>query len=581
MTPIDYGVVAFYFVFMLVLGALAGRLISNPSDYFRGGAQMVWWLVGASAFMTQFSAWTFTGAASKAYSEGWPIFTIFFANSVGFLFNYIYFAARARQMRVITAVEAVRQRFSKANEQVFVWLQIPLGTLYAGIWLNGLCVFLSATFGLPLEPMILVTGVVIVAMTFVGGSWAAVASDFLQVLILMPITVVAAFLALREVGGVPAFIEKLPAGHLDVGAVFDSPLMMLWVVAIFIKQWISINNLLDASRYLCVKDGASARKAALLASGLFAVGPIIWFVTPMAGAILVPDIAAMYPTLSNPSEAAFVAVCVITMPAGMIGLLVSGIFAATMSSMDSGLNRNAGIFVKNFYQSVLRPAAADRELMLVGRIATAVLGVLVILAALNFARMKDLGLFDLMLQFGTLVAVPYTIPLVLCVLVRRSPPWAGWSTVLVGFATSFTVTRFFGAPWLERTFGLDPLTAAERGYWTVTAGLFAVVLVAGAWFFFACRFWRFTPEADRRRIEEFDTRSRTPVDFAAEVGAGSDFRQGRLLGGLCLAYGGFVLLLALIPNPWTGRLGFLFCGLVIAGIGQALRHAAAKGAAKA
>jgi SSS family transporter len=574
MTPYDYGVIAFYFLFMLVVGALAGRMVANPSDFFRGGGQMVWWLVGASAFMTQFSAWTFTGAASKAYSEGWPIFVIFYANSLGFLLNFFYFAARARQMRVITAVEAVRLRFSKSNEQLFTWLQIPLGTLYAGIWLNGLAVFLSAAFGLPIEPVILVTGIVIVAMTFVGGSWAAVASDFIQVLILMPITVVAAFLALREVGGLPAFVDKLPEGHLDLGRMFDSPLLLLWVVAIVIKQWISINNLLDASRYLCVKDGTHARRAALLATVLFAVGPVIWFITPMAGAILTPDLAAAYPALSNPAEAAFVAVCKITMPAGMIGLLVSGIFAATMSSMDSGLNRNAGIFVKNFYQSVLRPLASERELLLAGRIATAVLGAMVITAALNFARMKDLGLFDLMLQFGTLVAVPYTIPLVLCVIVRRSPPWAGWSTVLVGFVVSFVVTRYFGPAWLQSTFDLAPLDAAERGYWTVAAGLFSVVLVAGAWFFFACRFWPSVPAADRARIEEFNDRMRTPVDFTREMGAGSDFRQGRLLGGLCLAYGAFVALLALLPNPFVGRLGFLFCAAVLAGVGLALRRAA-------
>lgn len=580
MTPYDHGVIAFYFIFMLVLGGLAGRMINNTSDYFRGGGQMMWWLVGSSAFMTQFSAWTFTGAASKAYDEGWPIFTIFFANALGFFLNYLYFAPRARQMRVITAIEAVRQRFSKSNEQVFTWLQIPLGTLYAGIWLNGLCVFLAAAFGLPLEPTILMTGVVIVAMTFVGGSWAAVASDFMQVLILMPITVVAAWLALREVGGVGEFINGLPQGHLDVGAMFESPFMLLWVVAIIIKQWISTNNLLDASRYLCVKDGGHARKAAMLAAVLFLLGPVIWFITPMAAAIVHPDLGAMYPNLSNPSEAAFVAICVTTMPAGMIGLLVSGIFAATMSSMDSGLNRNAGIFVKNFYQSVWRPQASDRELVLTGRLTTAVLGAMVIAAALNFSRMKDVGLFDLMLQFGTLVAVPYTIPLVLCVLVKKSPPWAGWSTVLVGFAVSLAVTRWFGPGWLEQTFGLEPLTGAERSYWTVTAGLFANVTVGFAWFFFTTRFWSRESAETKARIAEFNTRMRTPVDFAAEEGEGSDFRQGKLLGGLCLAYGAFILLLALIPNPVAGRMGFIFCALVVGGIGVALRRAAVKGGAK-
>ena len=72
MTPYDHAVIAFYFLFMLLMGWVAARVVKNSSDYFRGGGQMLWWLVGASAFMTQFSAWTFTGAASKAYAEGWP-----------------------------------------------------------------------------------------------------------------------------------------------------------------------------------------------------------------------------------------------------------------------------------------------------------------------------------------------------------------------------------------------------------------------------------------------------------------------------------------------------------------------------
>ena len=144
MTNYDYAVIVFYFIFMLGMGWLVSRFVKTTSDYFRGGGQMVWWLVGASAFMTQFSAWTFTGAASKAYSEGWPIFVIFFSNALGFLWNAAYFAPRSRQMRLVTALEAVRERFSRGNEQLYTWLQIPLGTLYAGIWLNGLCVFLTA-----------------------------------------------------------------------------------------------------------------------------------------------------------------------------------------------------------------------------------------------------------------------------------------------------------------------------------------------------------------------------------------------------------------------------------------------------
>lgn len=573
MTPYDYGVIVFYFVFMLGLGWVAGRFIRDSSDYFRGGGQMVWWLVGASAFMTQFSAWTFTGAASAAYQQGWPIFVIYLANALGFGFNAWYFAARARQARVITAIEAVRERFSRGNEQVFTWLQIPMGTLYAGIWLNGLCVFLAAAFDLPLEPTIIATGLVVLVMTFVGGSWAAIAGDFVQLLILMPVAVIAAILALAKVGGMGALVAGQPAGHLDVGAMLDSRLLLAWVIAIFIKQFISTNNLLEASRYLCVKDGRHARRAAILAGVLFLVGPVVWFIPPMAAHLLFPDLHAVLPGLHNPSEGAYVAVCQAVMPAGMIGLLVSGIFAATMSSMDSGLNRNAGIFVKNFYQPVLRPGAGDAELVRAGRWTTGVMGVLIILAALNFSRMKGVGLFDLMLQFGTLVAVPYSLPLTLGVIFPRSPAWSGWSTTFLCLGVSLLLVNFAGPDWFAAVAHTGPLDAEQAGYWTVASGLIVNVVIGTAWFLGSRAWWGRTGAAGRGRIEAFAQRMQTPVDFAREVGAGSDQRQARTLGFFCLAYGAFILLLALIPNPPGGRLAFVGCGGAVALIGGGLWRA--------
>lgn len=71
---------------------------------------MLWWMVGATAFMTQFSAWTFTGAAGRAFSDGFVVVILFLANAFGYFLNYIYFAPKFRQLRVVTAIEAIRQR---------------------------------------------------------------------------------------------------------------------------------------------------------------------------------------------------------------------------------------------------------------------------------------------------------------------------------------------------------------------------------------------------------------------------------------------------------------------------------------
>src|SRR2546423_3305087 len=168
----DYAVLIFYFIFMLSMGWVFKRFIKNTSDYFRSGGEMLWWIVGAGAFMTNFSAVSFTGMAGKAYQDGPVVLIIFFAGAIGFFFNWLYFAPVFRQMRCITAMDAVRKRFGAANEQFFTWIQIPTGMLYAAIWLNGLAVFLSAAFGVSMTLTIVVTAAAVLFLTLLGGSWS-------------------------------------------------------------------------------------------------------------------------------------------------------------------------------------------------------------------------------------------------------------------------------------------------------------------------------------------------------------------------------------------------------------------------
>jgi len=570
MTGYDYAVLAFYFAFMLLISWIFRRFVTNVSDYFRGGGKALWWMVGGSAFMAAFSAWTFTGAASKAYTDGWPIMAIFVANAVGFWLNAVYFAPRFRQLRVITAVEAIRHRFGRTSEQVMMWLQIPLSTLQAAIHLNALGVFFAAVFGLDVTWTMIITGLVVLIMALLGGSWAVLAGDFIQVLILMPVCAAVTVLAIARLGGWDGFTGSLPAAHLDLGEIFSKEFLGLWCAAMLLKQITSTNNLFDAGRYLSVKDSRHARWAGQLGAALFLLGIVIWFLPPMAARALDLDLAAAFPNLKNPDEASFIAISQAVMPVGMMGLLVSGIFAATMSGMDSGLNKNAGIFVKNFYQPLFRPDAADARLLNVGRLVTILLGLLVIYIAVRMSEFRELGLFLMMQRVSILVGVPVTVPLLLGLIIRRTPPWSAWSTVLVGFFGSMFVSSFFTPEWGAAVFGhTEPLDAASREYWVQGFQFFANVTLASTWFIGSKLFWnRCSPEY-RANVEEFFTRMNRPVDFNREEGAAAanDGRQSTTVGWLSLAYGGFVCLLALIPNPWIGRLAFLGCGVSVLIVG--------------
>jgi solute:Na+ symporter, SSS family len=572
MTPYDYAALAFYFVYLLVISWVFRRFVRNVSDYFRSGGQVIWWMAGGSAFIVSFSAWTFTGAASRAYGDGWPIAVIYLSNAVGFLASGLYFAPRFRQLRVITSMQAVRARFGPANEQFFTWLTLPLRLMYAGIWLYGLGVFFSAAFGMDVNLTIILAGGTVTAIALIGGSWAVVASDFIQVLILMPVTIVATVLAVSRLGGAAAFVHQLSSTRLNMGKLFSDDFLLFWCVAMLAKQFISNNSLTEAPRYFCVKDSRHARKAAFLAAGLMVVGLVIWFVPPMAASVAVPNLASVYPHLRNPSEGSYFAMATATFPVGMLGLLVSGVFAATMSAMDAGLNSNAGIFIKNFYQPKMRPLAGEKELLFAGKVTTLAFGVVIVGLARAYLSFPQLSLFKLMLDFGILVALPQTLPLVLGIFIRRTPSWSGWSTVLIGFATGCITRHFLTVEWALRTFGARPgPNDWERQNWEQAIAVFATVTVGVSWFCFSKLFYGRSPASYRASVEEFSRNVERPVDYDLEEAApATDDRQSWLIGWLCLPYGAVICLMALIPNPASGRLAFVFCGVVLGLIGASL-----------
>jgi Na+/proline symporter len=400
----------------------------------------------------------------------------------------------------------------------------------------------------------------------------------------MPVCLTVTVLAVARLGGWSGFAAKLPPGHLDFGALFSHDFLAFWCVAMLLKQVISTNNLLDANRYLSVKDSRHARWAGFLGSGLYLLGIVIWFVPPMAARALFPDLHDQFPNLEHPEEAAYIATARAVAPIGMLGLLVSGIFAATMSAMDAGLNKSAGIFIKNFYQPVCKPDAPDKHLLKAGKVVTLILGIIIICVALRLSHLKHLGLFLLMQRVSILIGVPITVPLVLALIVRRTPPWSGWSTVLVGFAGSLLIDTYLPPAWAAQTFAHGRvLDASTQEYWRQGIQLLGNVALGVSWFLFTTLFWKRGSEAQRAGVEKFLVRLDTPIDFAAEEGAhnANDARQSAAVGWLCVAYGSFVILLSLIPgNTLAGRCAFLGCGGLVAGIGTLLIVTGRRGAAR-
>ncbi len=591
---IEYAVIVAYLGVLVGLGLAVRRFSSGISDYFRSGCRGTWWLVGSSAFMQMFSAWTFTGAAGAAFEAGWSVMVIFGANVFALFLTFLFLGPWFRQLRAITAPEIIRLRFGPATQQSYAWLQGMMGLLYAAIWLWGLSTFVSAVFdftpvsdamGLSeVQLVIIATGAIVLVYSVTGGSWAVMATDFVQSLILIPLTVLVAFLCLRHIGGVGEMFNQIESQGLKTEFEFIKaddafPLGkygLAFAAATLIYKTIAYSTLITAQKYFGVKDGREARKAALLACVLMAGGMFIWFIPPVVARLTMND-EVMAAELSKPAEASYAMIAVALLPQGLTGLIVVSMLAATMSSMDSGLNRNAAVYVKDIDPALrglfgVKPAT-ERARFLMGQVVSLVLGVMIVGLALYFSGADGKGVFEGMLNIGAVVALPMSIPMMLALFIRRAPWWSALASI--GFTLIPAVMGFSaGSPWLSDLSAGTPFEDLLGSEWSYQRKVFVNISIGIFVFLCSMPFWKHASAGYRAQVDEFFTRMHTPVDFEKEVGGANDGGQLRIIGLFSTVIGVFVLLLAAVPgNDLSGRLAILFVGGSVSGVGGLLMYA--------
>jgi len=428
---IEYLVIIGYLVLITLVGIVFKKFSADTDDYFKSGSKGSWWLVGSSAFMSAFSAWTFTGAAGVAFESGFSVMIIFLGNAFGFFLNFLFLGPWLRQMRVTTFPEAISKRFGEKTRMFYALYEVPIRILYSAMALYGLGIFCSAVFGYNINQVILVCGFVVLFYSATGGRWAVMATDFLQGLILIPLTLIIAWLCVSELGGLGQMFERIESQGLseefsmiNSATLFGGAYTWGWASAMVTKGFLVFNSMYAGPRYFSVKDGREARKAAILASILFLTGGLIWFLPPITARLLFAE-EVMAIGISKPAEAAYAIASVNLLPAGLIGLIVVAILTATMSSMDTGLNTNVAILIKDIYPKLSArfnwKPKPESELLRYSRIYTWVMGVFVVILALYLAQQKGKGIFEIMLDIGALLMSPIQIPLMWGLFIRRTP----------------------------------------------------------------------------------------------------------------------------------------------------------------
>ncbi len=541
---VDYLVILCYVVLMIVTGLFVMRFNNGAKEYFRGGSRIPWLVAGLSAFMSGFSAWTFTGAAGVAYRSGIAVIGLYIGNALAFLLGYFFFAARWRRTRITTVMEYLTARFGQTTHQIFSWATIGLQLVTSGVMLFGLSLFIAAASGYSVTSIIIVTSAIIIFYCVVGGLWAVVMVDFLQASILLPFCLVLVIASLDRVGGFIGLIHALPHSMKTVHLTgeFGLNYLVLWAVL----ACIGYNTSAMAQRYFSVEDEKSAKRVSLLCSGLFFLGAFIWFIPPMAMRVLYPDLHAIWPKLANPSEAAYVVASLTLLPHGLIGIMLAAMFSTTMANLSAMFNLESAILTKDIYQELIRRKAGERELLVVGWISTLLIGSITMLIAIVLATTRK-SIFEVMVTFDLLRMFSYGAPALLGLAIRRAPWWSGVASFTTGLV-------------------LDSLGAFVY-HWSYNKQCIIVLPAGVAVFLLSMLFDHGDTPARARLFRNLDT----PINIQTELSDEPDYTRPvfRFLSR-AVAFIGLASLLLLIKTPAAQRDAVLWFAVITLAVSASL-----------
>jgi solute:Na+ symporter, SSS family len=543
----DHIVIIGYFVLLTGIGLYFWKRMKQAKDFFTGGNRIPWWLAGISFYLTGFSAFTFVAYSEMAYRYGFVAVTLAWSSAVAMLGGTLFLAARWRRARIISPVEFLEARYSKQIRQALAWTGLPLKVIDDGLKIYATGVFVSVGMGFDLKTSIVVSGVVMLLYTFMGGLWAVVVTDFVQFIILT-LGVVALFpLVFTESGagsGLGILTQGAPAGFL---APINEPFSPLYVLAFYLLILLSYNgNWAFAQKFYSVRDEREARKAGLLAMALKIIGPPLFILPAMAARSLMPELM----TPPNSPQYTYAALSLRYLPAGLMGLMIAAMFSATMSTLSGDYNVMASVITEDIYRRLFDKNASQKRLVGVGRLATLLVGALTIAIGVSLIGAARKGLFEVMVTVFGLFVGPMLIPMLLGLLVRR----VTWRGAAAGIATGFVCglsLYFYKTLALATQPGVDPNWLRYDYEAIAILTNFAVTLAAIA----IVTAMEKVSGDEQTRISAFFDRLATPIRATETEATEADvvFSPFYLIGWVTIGTGLLLLIAAVTQTSGTGR----------------------------
>lgn len=392
---LNYCVLFAYLAGMVGIGALFAGRQKTTEEFFLAGRRMPWLIVGMSMFASLTSASTYIGVPAFAYSHNTAIFYGVLISPVVAPVLILLFYPFYRRLNVTTSYEYIEARFGRETRLMVSGLFVLSRIAWLGVVIYGPALALSVAADIPLTTAILLMGVLATAYAALGGLAAVLWTDAVQFVILVGGAVWVAAALAGDVGGGLAEIVRvgLADGHITRPSMRLSLFEMTAVGATLSWFFVFLHDYgadqVTVQRLMATPDlRSSARAVVFNAVSDVVINGLLLFIGVALYVFYRGRPGALPEGINGDRIMPFYIMQ--NLPDGVSGLIITAVFAAAMSSMDSGVNSVATVIVKDFVQPLRGRAAAESADVALARVLTLLLGAAATGAAFYAARIGSI-----------------------------------------------------------------------------------------------------------------------------------------------------------------------------------------------
>lgn len=417
-STLDYVVIAAYVVLLIVVAYIAKkRGQQSLDDYFAGGKDLPWWLVGVSMVATTFAADTplaITGiVASQGIAGNW----FWWSWMISGLITVFIYAKLWKRADVLTDCEFIELRYGGRPASFLrgfraLYFAFPFNCVIMGWVTVGMAKVMSVITGASQWEIIIVLYGMTALYIAISGLWGVVVTDFIQFFIALIGSIALAYFAVDHVGGLDALKSQLgDVVEFDILSFnpFSNPEIpivtaLIWVGMAWWAAWYPGaepgGGGYIAQRMFSAKDERNAVGGTLLFNiANYAVRPWPWILVALVSLVVFPELTDKevgYPMMMSE-----------VLPIGWFGLLCVAFLSAFVSTISTQLNWGTSYVINDFYARFVKKEeefesseAAQKHYVFISRIATIGMAGIAIVVSYFFDSVKGGWEFILSLSAG-------------------------------------------------------------------------------------------------------------------------------------------------------------------------------------